>query len=541
MRVGIGQINAHVGAIERNRDRILAMIDDARRQACDLVVFPELAVCGYPPLDSMWRPGYVAACEEAVEVLRAASRGIAVIVGTITAHGTREAINRYDLSSLADDTGADLFNTAVLIEDEQIVGRAAKIHLPCYDVYDESRYFAPGPGSEVFTLGDTTIGINVCEDLWVDDGPTEIQASLGAEWIVNLSASPFYVGKRAIRHQVIRRRAIENGVGVVYANLVGGQDDIVFDGGSVVVDADGAVRFEAPSFVDGLYVVDLSDPHPVPSLEMSELNRLRSALVLGIRDYVAKNGFTSAVVGLSGGIDSALVTALAVDALGSEHVTAVYLPSRFSSEESQQAARDLARRLSIELIEIPIDGVHEAVRHAMPAAPTGLADENLQPRIRATFWMGLANQRNALVLCAGNKSEIAVGYSTLYGDTTGALAPIADLYKTDVYRLAASFDEWIPSRILERPPTAELRPNQRDDDDLPPYEVLDPLLAKIIDDNRSRAELLAEGIEPELLKRILPRYYASEYKRRQLPPGIKVSPKAFGVGRRMPITNAYWD
>jgi len=541
MRVGIGQINAHVGAIEQNRDRILAAIDDARRQACDLVIFPELAVCGYPPLDLMWRPGFVAACEDAVESIRAASSGIAVVVGTITAHGTRDAVNRYDLSSLADDAGADLCNTAVLIEDEQIVGRVAKIHLPCYDVYDESRYFAPGPGSEVFALGDTTIGISVCEDLWVDDGPTEIQASLGAEWIVNVSASPFYVGKRAIRHRLIRHRATENAVGVVYANLVGGQDEIVFDGGSLVVDSKGATRFEAPSFVAGLYVVDLADPRPKTPLETTELDRLRSALVVGIRDYVAKNGFTSAVVGLSGGIDSALVTVLAVEALGPEHVTAVYLPSRFSSDASQDAARELARRLSIELVEIPIADVHEAVRAGFAAPPTGLADENLQPRIRSTFWMGLANQRNALVLCAGNKSEIAVGYSTLYGDTTGALAPIADLYKTDVYRLAESFGERIPARILARPPTAELRPDQRDEDDLPPYHVLDPLLAKIIDDNRSRAELIADGVSPELLDRILPRYYASEYKRRQLPPGIKVSPKAFGVGRRIPITHAYRD
>jgi len=541
MRVGIGQINAHVGAIERNRDRILAMIDDARRHACDLVVFPELAICGYPPLDLMWRPGFVTACEDAVEAIRAASGGIAVIVGTITARETRDAINRYDLSSLADDAGADLFNAAAFIDDGKIVGTVAKAHLPCYDVYDESRYFVPGPGSEVFTLGETTIGINVCEDLWVDDGPTEIQASLGAEWIVNLSASPFYGGKRAIRQRLIRRRATENAVGIVYANLVGGQDEIVFDGGSLVVDSEGATRFEAPSFVDGLYVVDLSDPRPTPPVETTDLDRLRSALVLGIHDYVAKNGFTSAVVGLSGGIDSALVTALAAEALGPEHVTAVYLPSQFSSGASQDAARELARRLSIELIEIPIADVHEAVRAGFADPPSGLADENLQPRIRSTFWMGLANQRNALVLCAGNKSEIAVGYSTLYGDTTGALAPIADLYKTDVYRLAESLGERIPPQILERPPTAELRPDQKDEDDLPPYDVLDPLLAKIIDDNRSRAELVAEGTSRELLDRIFPRYYASEYKRRQLPPGIKVSPKAFGVGRRIPITHAYRD
>ena len=541
MRIGIGQINAHVGAIESNRDRILAVVDDARRRACDLVVFPELSVCGYPPLDSIWRPGYVEACEEAIDAVRDATGGIAVIVGTISARGARDAVNRYDLSALADDVGSDLFNTAVLIEDKQILGRAAKIHLPCYDVYDESRYFAPGPGSEVFTIRGTPIGINLCEDLWVDDGPTEMQARLGAEWIVNLSASPFYRGKRAIRHRLIHRRALENGVGVIYANLVGGQDEIVFDGGSLVVDADGTTRFEAPSFADGLFVVDLSDPKPAPPVETDELERLRSALVLGIRDYVRKNGFSSVVVGLSGGIDSALVTALAAEALGPEHVTAVYLPSQFSSERSLDDARETARRLSIEWVEIPIADVHEAVRRGFSEPPTGLVDENLQPRLRATFWMGLANQRGALVLCAGNKSEIAVGYSTLYGDTTGALAPIADLYKTDVYRLARSLGDRIPATVLDRPPTAELRPDQRDADDLPPYDILDPLLARIIDDNRSRDQLIDEGVAPELLDRVLPRYYVNEYKRRQLPPGIKVSPKAFGVGRRMPLTNAYRD
>ncbi len=541
MRVGIGQINAHVGAIARNRDRILSIVDEARSLGCDLVVLPELAVCGYPPLDSIWRPGYVIACEAAVEAIRAASGGLGVIVGTITARERREAVNRYDLSSLADDAGAELFNTAVLIEDERILGRTAKVHLPCYDVYDESRYFSPGPGIEVFAFRDTTIGMNVCEDLWVDGGPTDLQANLGAEWIFNLSASPFYVGKRAIRQRLVRRRATENAVGIVYANLVGGQDDVVFDGGSFIVNASGETLFEAPSFAEGLYVVDLSDPRPITRDEPRDLDRLRAALVLGIRDYVAKNGFTSVVIGLSGGVDSALVTALAVEALGAEHVTAVYLPSRFSSEESLQDAQAISRNLSIELLEIPIASVHTAVRDAFPEPPSGLVDENLQPRIRATFWMGLANQRNALVLCAGNKSEIAVGYSTLYGDTTGALAPIADLYKTDVYRLAASIGDRIPKRVLERPPTAELRPDQRDEDDLPPYPVLDPLLAKLIDGNRSRAELIAEGIAPELLDRVLPRYYANEYKRRQLPPGIKVSPKAFGGGRRMPITNAYQE
>jgi NAD+ synthase (glutamine-hydrolysing) len=541
MRIGIGQINSHVGAIERNTDRILACVNEARDLHCDLVVFPELAVCGYSPLDSVWRPGYVRACESAVEAVRASSVGMGVVVGSITARTKRESVNRYDLSSRADNADAELYNTAVLIEDRRILGQAAKIHLPRYDVYDENRYFSPGPGTEVFAFRGQTIGINIREDLWVDDGPTELQASLGAGWIINLSASPFYVGKGAIRHRLVRQRAVENGVGIVCAHLVGGQDDVVFDGGSFIVDAEGSLLFQAPSFVEGLYVFDLSDPHPVAYDEPDDLDQLCSALVLGIRDYVSKNGFTSVVIGLSGGIDSALVAALAVEALGSEQVTAVYLPSRFSSEESRADAHEIARRLSVELLEIPFADIHRALRDAFPETPTGLTDENLQPRVRGTILMALANQRNALVLCPGNKSEIATGYNTLYGDTVGALAPIADLYKTDVYRLAESLGERIPNRILERPPTAELRPGQRDEDDLPPYSVLDPLLRQLIEGNRSRAELISAGFDAGLVDRVLPRYYASEYKRRQLPPAIKVTPKAFGLGRRMPITNAYRD
>ncbi len=356
-----------------------------------------------------------------------------------------------------------------------------------------------------------------------------------------MPASRRRTGKQAIRHRLVRRRAKENGVGIVYANLVGGQDGIVFDGGSFIVDAGGRLLFQAPAFTEGLYVFDLSDPRPVAPEEPDELDQMRSALVLGIRDYVSKNGFASVLVGLSGGIDSALVATLAVEALAPEHVTAVYLPSEFSSDESREDAQEIARRLSIELLEIPLSAIHQALRDALPETPTGLTDENLQPRVRGTILMALANQRDALVLCAGNKSEIATGYNTLYGDTTGALAPIADLYKTDVYRLAESLGDRIPTRVIEKPPTAELRPDHRDEDDLPPYSELDPLLGKIIETNLSRTELIAAGFDPELVDRVLPRYYASEYKRRQLPPAIKVTPKAFGVGRRMPITNAYRD
>ncbi|MBU0595158.1 NAD+ synthase, partial [Candidatus Bipolaricaulota bacterium] len=517
MRVGIGQINSHVGAMEANADRIVAGIGEARDAGCDLVVFPELAIPGYAPLDLVWRPGFVDACERAVERIRAASRGIGVVVGSIAAEPRREGVNRADLSSVADGAGIDLFNVAVVIDDARILARVAKSHLPCYDVHDEKRYFVPSPGVEVVAFRGTSLGIALCEDLWVTDGPIELQASLGAEWIINPSASPFYVGKPAIRRNLVAQRARENGVGIVYVNLVGGQDDVVFDGGSFVVGPGGDRLLQAPHFKEGLFWIDLDATEGAPETDDKDIEQLRDALVLGIRDYVRKNGFSSVLLGLSGGVDSAVVCTLAVDALGSESVTPVYLPSRFSSEESRADATELARSLSVGLLEIPISGIHSALRSALPDAPTGLTDENIQPRIRATIWMALANQRNELLLCAGNKSEIALGYNTLYGDTSGAIAPIADLYKSDVYAVAALYAGRIPDRIREKPPSAELRPNQRDEDDLPAYAVVDPLLRELIERNASRAQLVERGFDAATVDEVLRRYYTSEYKRRQLP------------------------
>ena len=525
-----------------NADRMIAHIDQAREAGCDLVVFPELAVPGYAPLDLVWRPGFVGACEAAVERIRAASRGIGVIVGSIVAEPRRDGVNRADLSSVADGAETDLYNVAVAIDDARVLARIAKSHLPCYDVHDESRYFTPSPGVEVVRFRDISLGIALCEDLWVTNGPAELQASLGADWIVNPSASPFYVGKPGIRRELLKTRATENGVGILFANLVGGQDDVVFDGGSFAVGPDGERLFQAPQFAEGLFVYETDTACAELPTDLTSDEQLRRALVLGIRDYVGKNGFTSVLLGLSGGIDSALVSALAAEALGPQNVTAVYLPSEFSSEESRVDAEELAKCLEVELIEIPIANAHAVLRAALPEQPSGLADENLQPRIRAALWMALANQRNALLLCAGNKSEIALGYNTLYGDTSGALAPIADLYKSDVYRVAESFGERIPRRVLEKPPSAELRANQADEDDLPAtYSILDPILKQLIEANASRAQLVERGFDEAVVDDILRRYYASEYKRRQLPPGIRVTPKAFGIGRRVPMTNAYRD
>ncbi len=538
MRIGIGQLNAHVGAIAENAAAILAMADEARAAGCDVVLFPELAVPGYIPLDLLWRPGFIDACEEAVAAIALKTAEMTVIVGSVAQAPSVAAVNRSDPSSTCDGAGTEIRNVAHLLARGREVGRVEKIHLPTYDVYNEKRYFTPGEGVETFEIAGTRVGVNLCEDLWIDDGPTDVQASLGAQVIFNLSASPFYVGKLDIRRRLARRRARDNGATIVYCNLVGGQDDIVFDGGSFVTNEDGDVVSAAPRFQEALLVVDLPGS-PIRTASEDPAHEMRAALVLGIRDYVRKNGFTKCLLGLSGGIDSAVVACLAAEALGAGNVVSVYMPSQFSAEKSGEDARAVAKALGIRHLEIPIDALHSQFREVLPETPTGVVDENLQPRIRGLLLMALANQEGGLVLSPGNKSEIAMGYNTLYGDTVGALAPIADLYKDDVYRLAATYRDLIPRRAVERAPTAELRPNQKDEDDLPPYAQLDPALRALIEGNASRDGLLGAGFAAPLVDEVLRRYFLHEHKRRQLPLGIKVTPKAFGGGRRVPVTNAY--
>ncbi len=538
MRIGIGQLNAHVGAIADNVAAILGMIDEAQTAGCDVVLLPELAVPGYIPLDLLWRPGFVSACENGVRTIAERSGAMTVIVGSVAESPAEAPVNRSDPSSTCDGAGTEIRNVAHILAGGREIGRVEKIHLPTYDIYNEKRYFSPGEGVETFLLAGTRVGVNVCEDLWIDDGPTDLQASLGAKVIFNVSASPFYVGKQEIRRRLARRRARDNDVAVVYCNLVGGQDDVVFDGGSFATNETGDVVFAAPRFREGLYICNLPAT-PVRLAPIDPAQETRQALVLGIRDYVRKNGFTKCLLGLSGGVDSAVVAALAVEAVGAGNVVTVYMPSEFSAEKSREDADAVARALGVRHIEIPIAGLHQQFRKLMPQAPVGLVDENLQPRIRGLLLMALSNQEGGLVLCPGNKSEIAMGYNTLYGDTVGALAPIADLYKADVYRLAATYGDLIPRRVLERAPTAELRPNQKDEDDLPPYAELDPALRALIEGNASRDGLLAAGFPASLVDEVLRRYFLHEHKRRQLPLGIKVTPKAFGGGRRVPVTNGY--
>jgi len=539
MRLALAQIDPTVGAIDDNLSLILSHIERAKRSKCDLVIFPELAVCGYAPLDLLWRRGFVDKMQEAQEKICQASSGIGVIVGGITVQQHQNGENLANPSSVSDGAGTDLFNSALFFSDASLVASVPKLNLPTFDVYSERRYFTPGPGAQVIDFHGKSIGINVCEDLWVDDGPTDAQASLGAEWIINISASPFFVGSAEVRRRLAARRARENGITLFYTNLIGGQDDIIFDGGSFITGPNGDLLYQAPPFVEGLFIFDTEQTSPVTTPKQDDITTARKAVVLGIRDYLRKNGFSRVIIGISGGIDSALVAALAVEALGHDAVSGVFLPSDISSQESHDDAHALARNLRIDIIHVPISEVVSSSHAALQQGITGLAAENLQARVRGMLLMALANEHNALILTTGNKSEIAVGYNTLYGDTVGALAPIADLYKTQVWAIAQGMDGLIPQRIIDKPPTAELRPDQKDEDDLPPYSVLDAILEQLIEKNASRDDLVTRGFPEATVDDVLARYYRNEYKRRQLPPAIKVSAKAFGSGRRIPITHRY--
>ncbi len=522
MRVGIGQISSVVGDFERNARAILERIEEARDGGCDLVLFPELAVPGAFPLDLVRRSGFVAGCEAAIERIRTATAGVAVVVGSITHEG--------------DGAHPEIRSCAYVFEDRATVARIDKAALAPLGPGAELRQLTPGPGLETVEVAGRSLGIILGES--IDPEGIDLLARLGAEWTFSLAASPFYAGRPADRRTVARKWAKEGDVGVVFVNTVGGQDGVVFDGASFAVDRAGRLLFQAPPFEQGLFIVDLDVVEPIAEPSEDELDQIRAAIVLGIRDYAGRNGFGRVLIGLSGGVDSALVASLAVEALGSAAVIGVSLPTTHTSVDSRSDARALADSLRIDLVEIPIDAAWGALRASLPFEATGIVNENLQARTRAVLWMALANAWDALVLATGNKSEIAVGYCTLYGDTTGALAPIADLYKTDVYRLARQLGDRIPHAILDKAPSAELRPRQRDEDDLPPYEVLDPMLSALIDENLSVRELVERGFDPALVDDIVDRFYSATFKRRQLPPAILVSANPL-AGRRDPLSNRF--
>ena len=568
MRLALAQLDTVVGDLHGNRDKILSSLEVARAAEADLVLFPELAVTGYPPEDLLLRPGFVTAARRALDEIARATDGIVALVGTPW----------FD---------RDLANACAVCADGELRAIYRKHYLPNYGVFDEHRYFAEGRELVLLQLGDVFVGPTICEDIWQPGPPATDLALAGAQLLVNVSASPFHVGKAEEREEMLVTRARDSSSYLAFCNLVGGQDELVFDGHSVVLDDSGDVVARAPGFQEALLVVDvepafamgrrLSDVRrrelersrgTVPEFELvgleaprghektregevvpfaSELEQMRLALTLGLRDYVDKNGFDEIVVGVSGGIDSAVTAALCVDALGAERVHCVSMPSRYSSEGTRADARRLAENLGLQFREIPIEDVaeafHSTLEKATGEALAGLAAENLQARVRGTLLMALSNAYGWLVVSTGNKSELAVGYSTLYGDMVGGFALLKDVLKTDVFRLARYLNEragreLVPTSTIERAPSAELREDQRDEDSIPVYADLDPVLEAYVELDRSREELLAE-FDADVVERALALVDRAEYKRRQAPPGVKLRPKAFGRDRRTPITNRW--
>lgn len=540
VRVGMAQLNQTVGDLAGNSERIRANYKEAEATGCHIVVFPELAVTGYPPEDLVLKPQFVRDNISTLRDLASDTRECAALIGFV------------------DERDGKLFNAVALCKDGEVVHVYHKQLLPNYSVFDEERYFTPGPRevngvtAGVFTLGDTTVAMSICEDIWWNDGPVARQAQAGARINFNVNGSPYHDGKHLNRESMLSERAREGNCAIVYVNQVGGQDELIFDGSSVVVDATGNVASRCPSFVSHFQCVDISFDGKTVNGEIvkfeDDIERMYDALVLGTRDYVHKNGFTDVVIGLSGGIDSSIVAAIAVDALGVDHVHGVAMPSRYSSQGSLDDAEQLAKNLGIDHRVISIEPAFASYLEMLAPSFVGrdpdLTEENLQSRCRGMTLMGLSNKFNWMVLTTGNKSEMAVGYFTIYGDSAGGYAVIKDVFKLEVFALSRYVNtragrEIIPETVLTKPPSAELRPDQRDDQSLPAYEELDPILRLYIDDDKSVPEIVAQGFNVDVVSRIARLVDINEYKRRQCAPGVRVSTKAFGKDRRMPITNGY--
>jgi NAD+ synthase (glutamine-hydrolysing) len=573
MRLALAQINTVVGDLDGNRERILDALDDAREAGADLVLLPELAVTGYPPEDLLLRPGFLRAADRSLVEIARAARGVVALVGTPHLDG-------------------DLYNACAVCADREVKALYRKRFLPNYGVFDEDRYFARGRDLLLLRYGEALVGPTICEDIWQPGPPATDLALAGAHLLANISASPFHVGKDEERREMLATRARDNSCFVAFCNAVGAQDELIFDGHSVVLDDEGRVLARAPGFEEALLVVDLDvetvvgrrlrdvrrralarerDVLPTPDIipvgapraardrrpaasavapVLEELEQIRRALELGLADYVRKNGFGEIVIGVSGGIDSAVTAALAVEALGPERVHCISMPSRHSSDGTRRDARRVAENLGASFLELPIDPIVQSYESALAGPFEGrerdLTEENLQARVRGVLLMALSNKFGWLVVATGNKSELSVGYSTLYGDMAGGFALLKDVYKSDVYRLARHLNErsgaeLIPTSVLERAPTAELRPEQRDEDSLPPYPKLDRVLEAYVELDRSREDLLSDGFDPEVVERAIALIDRAEYKRRQAPPGVKLRPKAFGRDRRTPITNRWRD
>ena len=584
-RLALSQLNPVVGDIEGNAARIIADIERARAAAADLIAFPELAITGYPPEDLLFKTSFLQANVAAMERVMAAARGLAVVVGFVA-------------------VGQDIANAAAIGYDGKLADIYRKMYLPNYGVFDEARYFQPGRRCPVYRLNGAGIGVNICEDIWYPVGPAAVQRDAGAELLVNINGSPFHAGKAAYREKMIATRAADNGVFVAYLNMVGGQDELVFDGASLICDQEGTLLARAPAFAEDLLIADLDlaavfrsrlrDPRPrqekaailqeigaaevitlaegqpeerppLPSLPPPPLSlppeptaEVYLALMIGTRDYMRKSGFSQAVIGLSGGIDSALTAAIAMDALGPANVVGVAMPSRYSSAGSVSDSLELAANLGMDCWTIPIEPAHAAFADMLTPyfkdTPANTAEENVQARIRGNALMTIANKFGWLTLTTGNKSEMAMGYATLYGDMAGGFAVLKDVPKTLVYELARwrnrhgppagsaanpSAQPPLPQAILDKPPSAELRPEQLDADTLPPYDQLDPIVKAYVEEDYSYGEMVAMGHNPAAVRQVIAFVDRNEYKRRQAPPGVKITPRAFGKDRRLPLVNGY--
>jgi NAD+ synthase (glutamine-hydrolysing) len=570
----MAQINSTVGDLSGNTKRILQFIDQAKSLGVDLLTFPELAITGYPPEDLLLKPQFVKQNKESLNEIVGHSSDMTVVVGFV-------------------DSDGDIYNAAAVIYNNRLAGICHKFYLPNYGVFDENRYFQAGTRYSIFSICGISIGISICEDIWYETGPATVQAYAGARLLVNISASPYHAGKGLSRERMLATRAADNVAIVAYNNLVGGQDELVFDGNSVIFNEKGEPIVRGRQFEEDLIVADLDmesvfrsqlhDPRrrketpwakkelgrvtkievsneglvaakpPLPSRQverLSEIAEIYQALVLGVRDYVRKNGFEKVVIGLSGGVDSSLVAVIAVDALGPENVVGVSMPSRYSSPGSKSDAEALARNLGIQFKVIPIEKAFssylETLAEPFKGAQPDSTEENIQARIRGNILFALSNKFGWLVLACSNKSETAMGYTTLYGDMSGGLIPLKDVPKTTVYKLAQyrnrhAEKDVIPSSVLTKAPSAELRPNQKDTDTLPPYEILDPILKAYVEDDVMIDQIVAMGFDRETVLRVAKLVDRNEYKRRQAAPGIKITPRDFGRDRRLPITNRFWE
>jgi len=547
MRIALSQINVTVGDIDGNIDRILRRIKSAKDLEVELIAFPELSITGYPPEDLIFKTQFVDDNLAALKRIVSASENIYVVVGYI-------------------DRDKDaIYNSAAIINDKTVIGTYRKMILPNYGVFDEQRYFTPGTEPTTYDINGIKTAINICEDIWSDNGPVETQSKSGAKLLININASPYHRGKREQREALLSRRAVDHNLALAYVNLVGGQDELVFDGTSVMVSTDGEVLARASQFSEDNLIFDISleeDPstkkckvsnfdtekNSRASLKepMDDLEEVYSALVTGTRDYVNKSGFEKVIVAISGGIDSALVTTIAVDALGSENVVGLSMPSRYSSEGSVTDSESLAENLGIELLKTSIEPVFSeylsTLKGLFKKAKPNIAEENLLSRTRGTLVMAMSNKFGWLALTTGNKSEYATGYATLYGDMAGGFAVIKDVPKTLVYKLCNyrnSINTVIPMEIIRKPPSAELKPNQLDEDSLPPYDQLDEILKAYVEDDKTYTDIISEGQDEEMVKKVINLVDNSEHKRRQTPPGVKITERNFGRDRRMPIVNRY--